>query len=39
MKNLILVFVLLLGATLNVQAIELQNKAALDGVTNTNTAF
>jgi len=39
MKNLILIIVLLLGTTLTVQATELQNDAALEGVTNTNAVF
>jgi len=39
MKKFILVFVLLLGAALSVQAAELQNSAALAGVTNTNAVF
>ena len=39
MKNLIVIIVLLLGTILNVQAAELQNDAALDGVTNTNAVF
>ena len=39
MRKLILVFVLLLGTALNVQAANLQNDAALDGVTKTNAIF
>jgi len=39
MKNLIVIIVLFLGTILNVQAADLQNDAALDGVTNTNAVF
>lgn len=39
MKKLILVLVILFGATLNVQAADLKNDAALTGVTNTNAVF
>ena len=39
MKNLLFVFILLFGTALNVQAVELQNDAALAGVTNTNAVF
>ena len=39
MKKLLLVFILLLGTVLNAQATDLQNDAALDGVSNTNAVF
>lgn len=39
MKNLILIIVLFLGTILNVQAADLQNNAALNGLTNTNAVF
>lgn len=39
MKNLLFAFILLSGTALNVQAVELQNDAALAGVTNTNAVF
>ena len=39
MKKLILVFILLFGSVLNVQATGLQNDAALSNVTNTNAIF
>jgi intracellular sulfur oxidation DsrE/DsrF family protein len=39
MKKLLIVFVLLIGTALSVQAAELQNDAALAGVTNTNAIF
>jgi intracellular sulfur oxidation DsrE/DsrF family protein len=39
MKKLLLVFILLLGTVLNAQATDLQNDAALDGVSNTNVVF
>jgi intracellular sulfur oxidation DsrE/DsrF family protein len=39
MKNFLLVFVLLIGTALNVQAVELNNDVALESVTNTNAIF
>jgi intracellular sulfur oxidation DsrE/DsrF family protein len=39
MKKLLLIFILLLGTVLNVQAAELKNDKALTGVTNTNAVF
>lgn len=39
MKKLILVLVILFGTTLNAQATDLKNDAALTGVTNTNAVF
>ncbi len=39
MKKLLLIFILLLGTALNVQAAELKNDNALTGVTNTNAVF
>jgi hypothetical protein len=39
MKNLLLVFVLLLGAVLNAHSTELNNDAALRSVSNTNAVF
>src|SRR5210317_1443583 len=38
MKKLLIV-IMLLGTALNVQAFELQNKAALEGVTNSNAVY
>jgi hypothetical protein len=39
MKKLLLVFILLLGTTLNAQATDLKNDKALAGVINTNAVF
>ena len=39
MKNILFVIILIIGAVLNVQAEELQNDAALEGVTNSNAVF
>ena len=39
MKKLLIVLIMLLGTALNVQANDLQNKAALEGVTNSNAVF
>ncbi|MBW2483962.1 MAG: hypothetical protein JRF05_01220, partial [Deltaproteobacteria bacterium] len=39
MKRLLIVLIMLLGTALNVQAFDLQNKAALEGVTNSNAVF
>jgi intracellular sulfur oxidation DsrE/DsrF family protein len=39
MKRLLIVLIMLLGTALNVQANDMQNKAALEGVTNSNAVF
>ncbi len=39
MKKLLIILILLLGTAVNVQAVDLQNKAALEGVTNSNAVF
>lgn len=39
MKKILVVLTVLLGTALNVQAVDLQNKAALEGVTNSNAVF